>query len=111
MPRSSRSLAPALLAAEALVVLAAACSGGGSAAAPAPAPTLTLSFTRVPGPGLDAIEVAVDVSGSEATPSLAVDRGSLGPIARTGGDRFVSTLLPMRCAACTTSAVTAGLMP
>lgn len=94
MPRSSRSLAPALLAAEALVVLAAACGGGGSAAAPAPTPTLTLSFTRVPGPGLDAVEVAVDVSGSEATPSLAVDRGSLGPIARTVGGRFVGTLLP-----------------
>jgi hypothetical protein len=93
MPRPSRCPASSPSAVGAIVVLAAAC-GGGSTAAPAPTPTLALSFARVPGPGLDAIEVAVGVAGSAATPTVTVDRGSLGGLARTGDGSFVTTLLP-----------------
>jgi hypothetical protein len=77
----------------ALTAFAAACGGGGNAGGGA-VPGLTMTFARLPGPGLDAVEITVGVSGSESAPSLSVDRGSLGAPIATGGGTFVSVLTP-----------------
>lgn len=75
-----------------MVLLATGCGGGGGSTGVTP--TLTLRCARIPGAGLDAVQVTVRVTGSNAAPTITVDRGSLSPPTAIGGGTFAAVVTP-----------------
>jgi len=74
-----------------LALCANACNGGGSSGG---STSLSLAFERVPGPGLDAVQVTVTVLGASGTPVLDAERGSLSTPAALGNGTFSALLTP-----------------
>jgi hypothetical protein len=75
-----------------MVLLASGCGGGGRSNGETP--TLTLGFARIPGPGLDAVQVTVGVVGSNAVPTITATRGSLSQPIANGDGTFVAVVTP-----------------